>query len=369
MMWAVLQHPALAYPMDDGLDRAREDVLHAGPFGVAPTAGPAGVPVAAPSRGTAHMGHSGSSAGLGPIPTPPQQPITAATNAATQQPLASTPDNTHPSFVDNLTSGPSGALIAAGLATMAGNSPHALQNIGQGGLAGLNHAQQERVWQAANALKQQQEVWNRQHQEAMEQNNANRTDLYGQRIQSMTALDQAKSARLMASAAMAGASKVTPAELNATAIKSLVGTPNPDTGQNWTLPEASRYMNGFDIKERNAANAEAKTAQTGDLGAQRNDIARQNIALKQQELGRKLTKDEVDEILHASSITKNQLTGGLGQTPAQAQPGVQKLRSAAAPAQPAIDPDAIAQLRAHPETAGAFQAHFGVDPRQYLTAP
>jgi hypothetical protein len=55
-------------------------------------------------------------------------------------------------------------LMAAGFGMMAGTSPHAAVNIGQGGLAGLNAYAQQRSATATMGLKQQQQQWNHDYQ-------------------------------------------------------------------------------------------------------------------------------------------------------------------------------------------------------------
>jgi hypothetical protein len=93
----------------------------------------------------------------------------------------------------SLLSGNGSELIAMGLGIMSGTSPFALTNIGQGALKGMEWSEAQRMRQATMELRAQQELWNRQHQAAMEQNTANRNEIYGQ-------VSQARATQLQAAA-------------------------------------------------------------------------------------------------------------------------------------------------------------------------
>jgi hypothetical protein len=93
-----------------------------------------------------------------------------------------------PSFLDRATSGPSSALLAAGLSIMGGQSPFALTNIGQGGLAGLTWAEAQKNRQAQidyNRLKEQEL---NDYRQQMARNAANRTDVSQQRANTYDAV-------------------------------------------------------------------------------------------------------------------------------------------------------------------------------------
>lgn len=261
-------------PMIEPLGHEGQGLGFAGPVGVAPTAGLAGTQVARTQPHGAGFGAARPYTAAPPSAAPPSAGLGEASpdQEASPGPMpglgapSSHPGNIEPSFLDRLTTGSSGALVAAGLGMLSGSSPFASVNIGQGGKAGLEFAEQQRQRQAQmqyNMLKQQELD---DYRKQMAKNAANRTDIYGQRVQAMTALDQAKSARLMAQAAMQGASKVTDAQLNEKAINDLVGTQKPD-GTTWTRPEATRYMHFSDIKQQTADASIARV----DQGQQRID--------------------------------------------------------------------------------------------------
>lgn len=231
-----------------------------------------------------------------------------------------------PSFIDRLTSGSNGALLAAGLGMLAGRSPHPGENIGQGGLQGLTFAEQDRQRQAQVALKSAQEQWNRQHQQAMEENAANRTDIYGQRVSSMAALDTAKAAHLAAAAAVQHASN---------GRFSYQGT-DPDTGLPVLLEGATGKLvlgdKPIGLKPQDAARLANQNASL--------DLRKQMLTLATTREERERIGQMTDEQLKVLAQSRNPITGVASATPAQASQTVSALRgNAAAPAAPAAQSD------------------------------
>ena len=128
-------------------------------------------------------------------PPPPPVPPTTSSDAATSARFGigpSTPDNAH-SGTDSGTSDTSGkeaikpspweALMAAGFAMAAGKSPHALENIGAGGLAGVKDWQQQKQLAIQDQMRIDQaltnKVW-RQGQLGINQQKANTADTRAQ---------------------------------------------------------------------------------------------------------------------------------------------------------------------------------------------
>jgi hypothetical protein len=81
----------------------------------------------------------------------------------------------------SLLSGNGSELIAMGLGIMSGTSPFALTNIGQGALKGMEWSEAQKMRQATMELRAQQELWNRQHQAAMEDLTGRGRDIQQQR--------------------------------------------------------------------------------------------------------------------------------------------------------------------------------------------
>lgn len=117
---------------------------------------------------------------------------------------------------------------------------------------------------------------------------ASRAATYAGAQQGRTAKDVAMTAYYQARAAAASnprSSHMTGAELQNQTIQTLMGTVNPETGQNFTQPEAYANVRGLDTRRQNAntalAGSIARTAQGYehlDQGAARIDDARQRAA-------------------------------------------------------------------------------------------
>lgn len=74
------------------------------------------------------------------------------------------------------------ALLAAGLGIMGGTSPHALTNIGRGGMEGLQFAERQRVADEQTALRRLQQQDLAAYRQSQTANAANKVDQYGRRI-------------------------------------------------------------------------------------------------------------------------------------------------------------------------------------------
>ena len=74
------------------------------------------------------------------------------------------------------------ALMAAGFGMMSGTSPHALTNIGAGGLAGLKNYQTQRQLMIQDQARRDAAETNRVWRLNQAVNNENRTDIYGRRV-------------------------------------------------------------------------------------------------------------------------------------------------------------------------------------------
>jgi hypothetical protein len=85
---------------------------------------------------------------------PPRDDLVAAENADMSQKAANPTDTSSPT---SSSSAPWQTLLAAGLGIMGGTSPHALVNIGRGGLQGLEFGEQQRAREEQEALRRLQE--------------------------------------------------------------------------------------------------------------------------------------------------------------------------------------------------------------------
>lgn len=121
------------------------------------------------------------------------------------------------------------------------------ESLGNAFQAAVPVAEQERKLQEEALLRAEQaetnRIW-RQGQLAVNQQKANagdlRTDIYGRRVDSLSAKDAAIAARQQALAAVgphATAGDLQKATIDAT-VRTLMGKVNPDTGQPWTQDEA-----------------------------------------------------------------------------------------------------------------------------------
>lgn len=149
------------------------------------------------------------------------------------------------------------ALLAAGLGTMAGTSPHALSNIGRGGLEGLQMGEQQQVRQEQAALRRLQQQDLAAYRQGQLQNTADRNDTYAQRAdtyaqraQAQSSTDQARAALMMARASQVQAGHTTEGDILGQAVGSLANgkTLNPDTGQPWTRSDALMHIKGVDAR-------------------------------------------------------------------------------------------------------------------------
>lgn len=247
---------------------------------------PAAAPVQAPVRPAAYTGGQGIMLPEPPMPEPPPQ---QAPMAPPQQMQTDQPQQAQRHGM------PWETLIAAGLGIMGGSSPHAMVNIGRGGLQGLQFGEQVRQREETMALRQQQAAELAQYRRDMigvrqtqAETGASRAATYAGAQQGRTAKDVAMTAYYQARAAAASnprSSHMTGAELQNQTIQTLMGTVNPETGQNFTQPEAYANVRGLDVRRQNAntalAGSIAHTAQGYerlDQGAARIDDARQRAA-------------------------------------------------------------------------------------------
>lgn len=234
--------------------------------GSAPEALPVPPTPPAPVRPAAYTGGQGQGIMLPepPMPEqPPQQqqaPMAPPQQQQTYQPQPQQQGQRQPF--------PWETLIAAGLGIMGGSSPHAMVNIGRGGLQGLQFGEQVRQREAQLASIAQQRADMAQYHRDMvdvQRQRANtgdtRADIYQQRVDKLgnTAKDVAMTAYYQARAAAASnpraAGHMTSAELQDKTIQSLMGTVNPETGQNFTQGEAYSQVRGLDIRRQNAQTA------------------------------------------------------------------------------------------------------------------
>ena len=206
-------------------------------------------------------------------------------------------------------------VLAAGLGIMGGTSPHALTNIGRGGLQALQFGEGLRNRQENYELRQAQQQSNDLYRQGLLGNKASKLDIDQQRADIYAKNSEASSAQKMALAALetaraahVGASHASEGDITAGAIKSLVGTPNPDNdGKPWTAADAYRYVHGIDIKAKNAQTAADRVQATTDLGNRRLDqgdqrlgIAQGGVDLRKQALEYAKTRDEANRAEHAT---------------------------------------------------------------------
>jgi hypothetical protein len=131
------------------------------------------------------------------------------------------------------------ALTAAGLAMMAGRSKFPLENIGQGGLAGLQNYQQQRQLLTQDAIRRQQAEWQNDYRQQMVQNQANRNDntLAIAQLRSADANARTQQAMQIAMMRMA-AGHMSEAEGERTYVQEL-------QKQGYSLPDAIEAAKGF----------------------------------------------------------------------------------------------------------------------------
>jgi hypothetical protein len=191
-------------------------------------------------------------------------------------------------------------LLAAGLGMLGGTSPFAGVNIGRGGLEGLQVGESMKSREENMQLRQTQQEQNNLYRKDMLQQQGlyrqqmadaatKRADTGADRAQTYSMLSQASAAQKMADASyltarasMGAASHASEGDIRSQAIKSLVGTMNPDTGKPWTTSEAYRYTGGFDIRQQNADTAAQRAATSADQGQQRIGIAQGGLDLRTQ---------------------------------------------------------------------------------------
>lgn len=268
---------------------------------------------------------------LPPAQIPPSEDQPAGLTAAprmrdTGEPLGL---GASPSAMDRLTSGPGGALIAAGLGILSGTSPHAAVNIGQGGLQGVNFAQQERLRTAQAALKAEQARWTHEYQMGRNDNAADRNRTYADLSAARASQANAAASLAMARAVGSIGSRASSADLIAGGADELVksNTIDPSTGDVFTRPNAIRYMNG-------AAGREQAANRRLDQGDANIDLRRQAAALAKQRMGRDLNRDEQALIERSDSAAlrlyiagKDPITGKQMVTPDQAMATRDQLRA------------------------------------------
>jgi hypothetical protein len=137
------------------------------------------------------------------------------------------------------------ALLTAGLAMMAGRSPHAMENIGQGGLAGVQNYQQQRQLAQQDALRQQQAQWQNDYRQQMAQNGANRNDNTLAVAQLRSADANARTQQAMQVAMMkVAAGHMSAAEGEQSLINKLMLPPEKG-GEGMSLPDAIEASKGF----------------------------------------------------------------------------------------------------------------------------
>lgn len=115
------------------------------PFGPLPTTAAAGAPYVAAAEPTKPLAIAKPApAGVAPAAPMPAAPMPAAPAAPSAVPAIGGPDASSGDF--------NNALMTAGLAMMAGSSPHAMVNIGNAGLAGVQAYRQAQEWRQKQAM-------------------------------------------------------------------------------------------------------------------------------------------------------------------------------------------------------------------------
>ena len=215
------------------------------------------------------------------------------------------------------TSGPGAAMLAAGLGILGGTSPFASVNIGKGGLEGLNFAENQR-------LRQQQADYNYLKQQELDQyrqgtlaDRGNRTAAYGQVADARTNSLNAAAALATAKAA-AGGSKET-------------FKPYAENGGIVTLMGSQGHTMNVPLDPGTSGFTQERITNTATQGADKLDLARQALALRQQAEGRALTDAETNETLKMYGLSRDPISGKAAITPEQAQTKVQGLRGNATP--------------------------------------
>jgi hypothetical protein len=131
------------------------------------------------------------------------------------------------------------ALLAAGLSMMAGKSPHAMVNIGSGGLAGMQNYQGQRQLAVQDQIRQQQAQWQNDYRQQMAQNGANRNDNTLAVAQLRSADANAKTQQALQIAMMrVAAGHMSGAEGERTYVQEL-------QRQGYSLPDAIEAAKGF----------------------------------------------------------------------------------------------------------------------------
>lgn len=205
-------------------------------------------PSAQPFSVSARAAGFGASRGSGSIPIPPDYvPPDAGTQdhptiIGVQQQSGMGPMRQQPA---NGTMKPNigEALLTAGLAMMAGRSPHAMENIGQGGLAGVQNYQQQRQLDQQDALRQQQAQWQNDYRQQMAQNGANRNDNTLAVAQLRSADARTRQAMQVAMMKVA-AGHMSAAEGEQSLINKLMLPPEKG-GEGMSLPDAIEASKGF----------------------------------------------------------------------------------------------------------------------------
>lgn len=314
------------------------------------------MPMPIPPIPPAHGGHgiAASHGGDGnSIPTPPMPPngnqgagITAGPPALPPTMDASAPgmaaQGAPPSQARS--GSPWEALLAAGLGIMGGTSPHALTNIGRGGMQGLEFGEQQRVREENASLRQLQQQDLAAYRQGMLTNAGNRNDTYAQIAQTKSAAQQALAALEMARAAHTAASHASEGDILASAVNSLTNTTNPDTGQKWTQADALRHIRGIDsLEQHRQALTDQGTAhvQQGeerlDQGSQRLAQSRDAQAARDALVARGQDMNSVNaDINNASRLVASGNFTSLDKALAAVQAGrATQAPQAASPAQPA----------------------------------
>lgn len=306
-----------------------------------------------------------------PIPPaggPPDAPGQGAGIAA-GRPSAGAPPSSDDTTGDPKHS-PWQALLAAGLGMMSGTSPHALTNIGRGGMEGLQFGEQQKVREEQASLRKLQQQDLAAYRQGMLQNTSNRNETYAQRVQEQTSTDQARASLMMARAAMVGAGHATEGDITAQAVSSLANgkTINPDTQAPWTRADALMHIKGVDARVAQGDRRLDQGDRRLDQGGDRLDLRRQayqetvqqhgigNDQKAQAALATKI-KGMSDQAIGIYRASKDPVTGAYLMKPEDAQrvaAGFRDNATAAAGAAPAAAAPATPPAGGKPPLSSIF---------------
>lgn len=306
--------------MDDNFTAAEDDqspggITGSGPMDLTPMPVPP-IPPQHHGRGITARALPGSGDAAMPVPPiPPDQPPPQSTGDG--QGITASMDSPAPTArpvaADQSQRSPWQALLAAGLGIMGGTSPHALTNIGRGGMQGLEFGEQQRAREASEDLRRLQQEDMAEYRKGMITNTANRNDSYAQGIaeRAQTAHERtdammAIAAQRTAAAAERANAHATPGDILSGVMGSLKGQTNPDTGQPYTQIEAYHAANGFSAK---LAETHEAHQNTNDYREQRLGQFDQALDLRRQAYQETVAQHGIQNDQHAQAATASQIKG------------------------------------------------------------